>query len=75
MSDARRLTLLDCVGIGVNGIIGMGIFLLPAAVYRHAGGRSPLAWLLCGALCFLVGLCFAAHLGLFAVWAASFCSR
>lgn len=59
MSDARRLTLLDCVGIGVNGIIGMGIFLLPAAVFRHAGGRSPLAWLLCGALCFLVGLCFA----------------
>ena len=55
----RALTILDCVGIGINGIIGSGIFLLPAAVFRHAGGRSPIAWLLVGGLCFLVGLCFA----------------
>src|SRR5712671_5972448 len=36
-----RLTLLDCLGIGVNGIIGSGIFLLPARVFAAAGG---LAW-------------------------------
>src|SRR5689334_9789337 len=39
-----RLTLLDCVGIGVNGIIGSGIFLLPARVFAHAGGLAWASW-------------------------------
>jgi amino acid transporter len=55
--------LLDCFGLGVNGIIGSGIFLLPAALYRRAGGASPLAWLLVGGLCALVSLCFAEAAG------------
>src|SRR5439155_20073871 len=53
----------DCFGLGVNGIIGSGIFLLPAALARRAGGRSPLAWLLVGGLCALVALCFAEMAG------------
>lgn len=55
----RQLTLLDCLGIGINGIVGSGIFLLPAALWRYAGGKAPLAWLLVGGLCCLVALCFA----------------
>lgn len=55
----RALTVLDCVGIGINGVIGSGIFLLPAGVFAAAGGRAPIAWLIVGGLCFLVGLCFA----------------
>lgn len=55
----RQLTLLDCLGIGINGIVGSGIFLLPATLWKHAGGRAPLAWLLVGGLCCLVALCFA----------------
>ena len=31
-SDGRRLTLLDCVGIGINGIVGSGIFFLPSII-------------------------------------------
>src|SRR5438128_1314861 len=31
------MTLLDCVGLGINGIIGTGIFLLPAKVFSAAG--------------------------------------
>jgi amino acid transporter len=54
----RRLTLLDCVGIGINGIVGSGIFLLPVRVYAQAGGLSWLAWLLVGLVCLLVALCF-----------------
>ena len=61
--EPRQLTLLDCFGLGVNGIIGNGIFLLPAALYRRAGGASPLAWLLVGSLCALVALCFAEAAG------------
>ncbi len=55
----RQLTLVDCFGLGINGIIGSGIFLLPAALQRRAGGQSPLAWLAVGTLCTLIALCFA----------------
>jgi amino acid transporter len=56
---ARQLTLVDCFGLGINGIIGTGIFLQPAALQRRAGAYSPLAWLLVGGLCTLIALCFA----------------
>ena len=56
---ARQLTLVDCFGLGINGIIGSGIFLLPAALQRRAGAHSPLAWLVVGSLCTLIALCFA----------------
>ncbi len=58
MRDRNRMTLFDCVGIGINGIIGTGIFLLPARVFRDAGALSWAAWLAIGAVCLLVGLCF-----------------
>jgi len=53
-----RLTLLDCLGIGVNGIIGSGIFLLPARVFAAAGGLAWASWFAVGGVCLLVGLCF-----------------
>jgi amino acid transporter len=56
---ARQLTLIDCFGLGINGIIGSGIFILPAALQRRAGGNSPFAWLAVGSLCTLIALCFA----------------
>ena len=59
VAGARSLSVIDCIGIGINGVIGSGIFMLPALVFRHAGGQAPLAWLLVGGVCFLVGLCFA----------------
>jgi amino acid transporter len=59
----RPLTLIDCFGLGINGILGSGIFLLPAALQRRAGGHAPLAWLSVGALCTLVALCFAEAAG------------
>ena len=59
MTEARRpLSLLDCVGIGINGIIGSGIFLLPTRVFAASGAFSWAAWFATGAVCLLVGLCF-----------------
>jgi amino acid transporter len=55
----RQLTLVDCLGIGINGIVGSGIFFLPAALWRAAGGQAPIAWLIVGGVCCLVALCFA----------------
>ena len=57
-ASARRLTLVDCVGIGINGLVGSGIFLLPVRVFAAAGGISWTAWLLIGGICLLIALCF-----------------
>ena len=54
----RKLGLVDCVGIGINGIVGSGIFLLPARVFAASGGLSWAAWFAIGGVCLLVGLCF-----------------
>jgi amino acid transporter len=62
-AEGRQLTLVDCFGIGINGIIGSGIFLLPATLLRRAGGAAPIAWVMDGAFCALVGLCFAEAAG------------
>ncbi len=62
-SDKRQLTLIDCLGIGINGIVGSGIFLLPAVLYRKAGSQAPWAWFVAGGLCCLVALVFAEAAG------------
>jgi amino acid transporter len=62
-SPKRELTLFDCIGIGINGIVGSGIFVLPATLARRAGGAAPLAWVLNGAFCSIVALCFAEAAG------------
>src|SRR3954452_23584927 len=58
-SDPRALTLLDAVGIGINGIVGSGIYLLVAPLARAGGSSSVAGVLLCGGLCVLIALCFA----------------
>lgn len=47
----RILTRLDVTCIGLNAIVGSGIFVLPDDLYRELGGWSPAAFLCC-----LVGL-------------------
>jgi amino acid transporter len=55
----RDLSLLDAVGIGINGIVGSGIYLLVAPLAKVGGGASVNGVLVCGALCVLIALCFA----------------
>src|SRR5207302_6433561 len=55
----RELTLIDAVGIGINGIVGSGIYLLVAPLARVGRGSSVFGVLACGALCVLIALCFA----------------
>ncbi|HVE86257.1 MAG TPA: APC family permease [Myxococcales bacterium] len=62
---ARRLTLLDCVAIGVNGIVGSGIYLLLAPLAARAGAASVVGLFACGALCIAIALCFAELGGMF----------
>jgi amino acid transporter len=65
-SPASRPTMLrtlgqwDLTAIGVNQVIGAGIFLLPAAAALYVGqAASPLVWIVAAAVNILIILCFA----------------
>jgi amino acid transporter len=55
----RSLSLFDVVCIGLNAIVGSGIFMLPDELARDMGGLSPLAFLLCAVGLLPVALCYA----------------
>lgn len=55
----RSLGLFDVTCIGLNAIVGSGIFLLPDDLYREMGGLSPLAFLLCAVGLMPIALCYA----------------
>jgi amino acid transporter len=55
----RSLRLVDVVAIGLNGVIGTGIFLLPGRVAASLGPASAVTFLISALLCTLVVLCFA----------------
>ncbi|MGI9245225.1 MAG: APC family permease [Steroidobacteraceae bacterium] len=56
---ARELSALGVWLLVINGMLGAGIFGLPAAAARLAGAFSPWVFLICGAVMLLVMLCFA----------------
>ena len=43
----------------VNITVGSGIFVIPAIIAAELGAAAILAYFVCGALIFLIGLCFA----------------
>jgi amino acid transporter len=58
-APARALSFWDALGIGINGIIGSGVYLLVAPLAARAGAASVVGVVACGALCVLIALCFA----------------
>ena len=64
-ASARRLSLVDCVGLGINSIVGSGVYLLLAPLAKAAGPASVVAMLACALLCVLLALCFAELSGMF----------
>jgi basic amino acid/polyamine antiporter, APA family len=55
----RAVGLRSLTAIAINGIIGAGIFVLPAAVARILGPASLTAYLVAGFAVFSIALCFA----------------
>ena len=55
----RAVGLFGLIAISVNGVIGSGIFKLPATVAALMGPASPVAYLLAALATTLVVLCFA----------------
>ena len=55
----RAVGLAGLIAIAVNGVVGSGIFVLPATVAALAGKASPAAYVLAALLMALVVACFA----------------
>src|SRR5215510_9488607 len=55
----RAVGLFGLIAIAVNGVIGSGIFVLPATVGALLGPASPVAYLVAAVLIALIVLCFA----------------
>jgi amino acid transporter len=55
----RAIRKWDLVGLGINFIVGAGIFGLPAQVFSRAGSLSLIAYAVCAAAVILIVLCFA----------------
>src|SRR3979409_635987 len=55
----RGIRRWDLVAITINGIIGAGIFGLPAKVYNLIGSYSLIAFVACALIVTLIILCFA----------------
>src|SRR5437762_4609059 len=55
----RGIRRWDLVAVTINGIIGAGIFGLPAKVYSLIGSYSLIAFVACALVVLLIILCFA----------------
>src|SRR5436853_4387360 len=55
----RGIRKWDLVAVAINGIIGAGIFGLPAKVYSLIGSYSLIAFIACAFVVLLIILCFA----------------
>lgn len=62
---SRSMNLFDIVCLGINGIIGAGIFLLPGKLAAVTGSFSILIFAICGLLCLAIALCFAEMGGIY----------
>ncbi len=65
MTGARRLSLVDCLAIGINGVVGAGVYLTLGQLAGRAGAASVVGIVACGMLCTLIALCFAETAGMF----------
>ncbi|NMP31394.1 APC family permease [Thalassotalea sp. M1531] len=62
MSQSKLKRVIGKFGIAalaINGLIGAGIFALPAGAAAQTGNFSPWAFLICAVLMLLIVLCFA----------------
>ena len=64
-NEQKKFGLWSIVLLGFNSIIGSGIFLLPASLYKFAGDWSVAIVFITGALVATIALCFAEAAGYF----------
>jgi len=65
MALKKELTFGLLVLLGINAIVGSGIFFAPGLGAKYAGPASLIAWVIAAGLSILIGLCFAELSGMF----------
>ena len=55
----RAMSFFDVICLGINSVVGAGIFLLPGQLCSLAGNAALWVFPLCRVLCFIISLCFA----------------
>lgn len=65
MPEKQLLSRLDVLCLGINAIVGSGIYAFPGLLAAQLGPASFLAFGLCGVMAAMVGLCFAEAAGIF----------
>lgn len=65
VAPRKSLDTFDIVCLGINGVIGTGIFILPGLVAQDAGKYAPVLYVVCGFFCFSIALCYAEMGGMF----------
>lgn len=58
MKLRKSLRFFEYLCLGINCIVGAGIYSNPSLVKDQIGPASILAFLICGAVCMMIGLCF-----------------
>ncbi|MBI2472587.1 MAG: amino acid permease [Planctomycetes bacterium] len=61
----RAMSFFDVACLGINSVVGAGIFLLPGQLFHLAGNAALWVFPLCGVLCFIISLCFAEMGGMY----------
>ncbi len=57
--EMKKIGFASIFLLGINGIIGSGIFLLPGKVYKDIGVASLIVILIASTMVFLIALCYA----------------
>ena len=61
----RAMSFFDVICLGINSVVGAGIFLLPGQLCSLAGDAALWLFPMCGVLCFIISLCFAEMGGMY----------
>ena len=61
----RAMGFFDVICLGINSVVGAGIFLLPGQINSLSGSGALWVFPLCGFLCFAIALCFAEMGGMY----------
>lgn len=59
MTKTKSLSFSSIILLGINGIVGSGIFLLPGTLYRQSGMLSIVAILMAGFSTLLIAMNYA----------------
>ncbi len=62
-TPGQSLGPFDLTCLGLNCVVGSGVFLTPGFIAKELGPAAPAAFVVAGLLCFAIALCFSEMAG------------